>query len=307
MISFITKFDKGNKMEIRNIKTFIKVAEMGNFSRAAADLGYAQSTVTMQIQALERELMVTLFERNGKKITLSGAGEEFQIFAYAILKQEEMALEYFTNEEDPRGQIKIGVMETMCASKYALLFKEYLKRYPNVRLNTVVATTLQCMDMLEKGKLDAILTVDKKINRPYWQTAHMVETEICFFCSSSHPFAKRDSVTMEELIRERFIQIEEGCNYRQAFEQYLAERGEEILNVQEVGYTSMIIDCVADNIGISLLPKFTLEEALQKGTISLITVEDYSISMLMQVIYSKNRWATPALRAFLEMTREYLV
>ena len=77
--------------------------------------------------------------------------------------------------------------------------------------------------------------------------------------------------------------------------------------MQEVGYTSMIIDCVADNIGISLLPKFTLEDALREGRIALITVAGYSITMLMQVIYSKNRWATPALRAFLDMTREYLV
>ena len=112
---------------------------------------------------------------------------------------------------------------------------------------------------------------------------------------------------MDELIRERFIQIEEGCNYRQAFEAYLAQQGKTIVNVQEVGYTSMIIDCVADNIGISLLPKFTLEDALREGRIALITVEGYSITMLMQVIYSKNRWATPALRAFLDMTREYLV
>lgn len=294
-------------MEIRNIKTFLKVAEIGNFSRAAQDLGYAQSTVTMQIQALERELKVALFERNGKQITLSAAGEEFQPFAYEILKQEEMALEYFTSEEELRGQIKIGVMETMCASKYARLFKAYLKTYPNVRLITTVATTLECMDLLEKGKLDVILTVDKKLNRPNWKTAHELETEICFFCSSRHPFAQRTSVAMEELIRERFIQIEAGCNYRQAFEQYLAERGKTIKNVQEVGYTSMIIDCVADNIGISLLPKFTLEEAMREGKIARITVKDYSITMLMQVIYSKNRWATPALRAFFEMTRKYLV
>lgn len=59
----------------------------------------------------------------------------------------------------------------MCASKYAELFRAYMKRYPKVRLITAVATTLQCMDMLEKGKLDAILTVDEKLNRPNWKTA----------------------------------------------------------------------------------------------------------------------------------------
>lgn len=294
-------------MEIRNVKTFIKVAEMGNFSKAAAELGYAQSTVTTQIQALERELKVALFERNGKKATLSAAGEEFREYAYEMVKCEEMALEHFSNEKEPAGHIKIGVMETICASRYARIFKQFLKQYPKVRLTTVVATTLECMDMLEKGTLDVILTVDKKISRPYWETAHMLDTEICFFCSSGHPFATGEPVTMDQLIRERFIQIEEGCNYRNAFEQYLASKGRSVLNIQEVGYTQMIIDCVAENIGISLLPKFTLTEALRLKKIAIINVKDYSFSMYMQVIYSKNKWTTPALRAFLQMTKKYLV
>ena len=97
-------------MEIRNVKTFIKVAEIGNFSKAAADLGYAQSTVTMQIQMLERELQVTLFERNGKKVTLSAAGREFLEYAYNIQRCEAMAVEHFTAQEDPQGNITVGVM-----------------------------------------------------------------------------------------------------------------------------------------------------------------------------------------------------
>lgn len=294
-------------MEIRNIKTFIKVAEMGNFSRAAAELGYAQSTVTTQIQALERELKTALFERNGKKIMLSAAGEEFQQFAYQMVRCEEMALEHFSNEKEPRGHLKVGVMETICASRYGQIFKLYLKKYPKVRLTTEVATTLECMDRLSKGTLDVILTVDQKIVRPAWKTAHILDTEICFFCSSHHPFACGRPVTMEELIREKFIQIEEGCNYRNAFEQYLAAQGKSVLNIQEVGYTQMIIDCVVDNMGISLLPRFTLTEALGRGEIAVINVRDYSFSMYMQVIYNKNRWVTPALRAFLQMTKEYLV
>lgn len=294
-------------MELRNLKTFAKVAEIGNFSRAANELGYAQSTVTMQIQALEQELQATLFERNGKKITLSAAGEEFREFAYEILRQEQRALDYFNTDSEPTGLLKVGVMETMCASRYGDVFKEFMKRHPQVRLKIFVACTLDCMAMLEKGELDVILTVDRKLNRPNWKTSHELDTEICFFCSKDHPFAERKFVAVDELIQEKFIQIEEGCNYRQAFEQYLADQGKWINNIQEVGYTSMIIDCVAENLGISLLPKFTLEEALKEERIALIHVKDYAISMLMQVVYSKNRWATPALRAFMDFCKEFLV
>ena len=86
-------------MELRNVKTFIKIAEIGNFSRAASDLGYAQSTVTMQIQTLERELGVSLFERNGKSAVLSAAGKEFLDYAYDLQRCEAMALEHFAEGE----------------------------------------------------------------------------------------------------------------------------------------------------------------------------------------------------------------
>jgi DNA-binding transcriptional LysR family regulator len=294
-------------MELRNVKTFIKVAEIGNFSKAAADLGYAQSTVTMQIQTLERELGVTLFERNGKHAMLSAAGKEFLEYAYDLKRCEAMALERFSADAIPQGDISVGVMETICASHYGEIFRDFRKRFPKVRLKVVVATTLECMELLGKGKLDVILTVDKKINNPNWLTAYEVPTDIRFFCAANHPFAGREDVTIEELILENFIQIEAGCNYRQAFEQYLAERGERITNVLEIGYTRLIIDGVAENLGVSLLPRFTLVEALQEKKIALFSVKDYTSSMFMQVIYSKNRWATPALKAFMDMTREVFV
>lgn len=294
-------------MELRNIKTFIKVAEQGNFSKAASDLGYAQSTVTMQIQMLERELKVTLFERNGKRILLSAAGKEFLRYAYDMQRCEAMALEHFSEDADPRGDISVGVMETMCASRYGEIFREFRKRYPRVNLKVVVATTLECMELLGKGRLDVILTVDKKINNPNWLTAHAIPAEISFFCSADHPFAKQKEVTLQELLQENFIQIEAGCNYRQAFEQYLDEQNQSIRNVMEIGYTRLIIDSVAENLGVSLLPIFTLEEDLKAGKIALFSLKNYSIPMLMQVIYSRYRWVTPALRAFLDMTKEMLV
>lgn len=294
-------------MELRNIKTFIKVAEQGNFSKAASDLGYAQSTVTMQIQMLERELKVTLFERNGKRVLLSAAGKEFLRYAYDMQRCEAMALEHFSEDADPRGDISVGVMETMCASRYGEIFREFRKRYPKVNLKVVVATTLECMELLGKGRLDVILTVDKKINNPNWLTAHAIPAEISFFCSADHPFAKQKEVTLQELLQEDFIQIEAGCNYRQAFEQYLDEQNQSIRNVMEIGYTRLIIDSVAENLGVSLLPIFTLEEDLKAGKIALFSLENYSIPMLMQVIYSRYRWVTPALRAFLDMTKEMLV
>ena len=172
-------------MELRNVKTFIKIAEIGNFSKAATELGYAQSTVTMQIQTLERELGVSLFERNGKSAVLSAAGKEFLDYAYNLQRCEAMALEHFAEGADPGGEVSVGIMETLCASRYGIIFREFKKRYPRANIKVVVATTLECMGLLGKGKLDLILTVDKKINRINWVTAHEVPTEIRFLSGGS--------------------------------------------------------------------------------------------------------------------------
>lgn len=113
-------------MELRNVKTFIKIAEIGNFSRAASDLGYAQSTVTMQIQTLERELGVSLFERNGKSAVLSAAGKEFLDYAYDLQRCEAMALEHFA---EGKNQAEKSALESWrrCVLPATALFSGSLR------------------------------------------------------------------------------------------------------------------------------------------------------------------------------------
>ncbi|MBQ8640387.1 MAG: LysR family transcriptional regulator [Lachnospiraceae bacterium] len=287
-------------MELKNIKTFIKVAELGSFSHAAADLGYAQSTISTQIQLLEDELGVQLFERNGKLIALSQPGESFLPFAYQIAKYESMAKEFFQTPQAPQGHLNIGIMESICASPYVSLFYRFMKKYPQITCRLQVATTYEAIDLLERGKLDLIFLLDHMTSRPGWTTARAISEQICFFCASDHPFAGRDFVTLGELLKERFLFVEKGCNYRHAFEQYLAQNGLEAPCCLEIGHTRFIIDAVISHLGISLLPRCTLLNDLANGTISLIHVQDYDLSMYIQVIYNTNRWAAPALRCLIE-------
>lgn len=290
-------------MELKYIRTFIKVAEEGSFSDAAQDLGYAQSTVSIQIRQLEDELGIPLFERSGKRITLSQPGEAFLPFAYQMTKYEAMAKEAFQDAAEPRGHLNVGIMESICASPYIQLFYRFLKKYPSISMKLQVATTYEAIDLLERGKLDLIFLLDHITSRPDWATAHTLPEQICFFCSSSHPFASKKEVPLEELLSERFLFVEKGCNYRHAFEDYLAQKGLEAPCYLEIGHTRFIIDGVINRLGISLLPACTLQPDLDSGKISLIHVKDYDLQMYIQVIYNKKRWLSPALRRLLEEVR----
>lgn len=292
-------------MELKNINTFIKVAELGNITRAAVELGYAQSTVTMQIQQLENELCANLFERNGKRIRLSTAGRDFLKYAYPIAEYEAMAMDHFHQTEEPEGTLNIGIMETICSSDYTHFFYDFLEKYPKIALHLEVVTASSAIDYLEKGLFDVIFLLDEKIIHPQWKTIKEFPIEISFFCSSSHPLAKQKEVSMDRLLEERFILTEKGFSYRQVFENDLTAMGKKLDCVTEIGHTNYIIKAVSRQLGIGLLPTFTLLEEQKRGTISLIPIKHYKIELPIQVIYNAQHRITLPLKTLFEEVEHF--
>ena len=286
-------------MELRNIKSFVKVAELGNITQAAQALGYAQSTITTQIHQLEKELQVDLFNRNGKRLLLSSAGSDFLHYAYQMLRCETNVLNHFTHHNEPEGTLKIGVMETICFSKYSQIFRNFSIKHPGVALNIQIVTTHQALEALAKGVFDVIFLLDHQIKQHDFQIHKEYLTDISFFCATSHPLASQSAITLEALLRDPFILTEGGCNYRNDFENYLTQHNLSLRCSTEIGYTQYIIQAVSAGLGIGLLPEFTLYDALCTGQITLLPIADYHIQMSIQVIYSKKRPITPALYAFI--------
>ena len=103
-------------MEIRNIATFLKVAGTQNFSKAAEQLGYSQSAVTVQIQQLEKELDTQLFERIGKRVYLTEKGQEFVFYANEIMRVTNRALDFSKKNSVPKGTLRIGGVESICTA-----------------------------------------------------------------------------------------------------------------------------------------------------------------------------------------------
>lgn len=287
-------------MEIKNIRTFVRVAELGSFTRAAQELQYAQSTVTMHIQQLETELNCTLFDRNGKRITLSAAGQDFMQYAYQILKYEALTREHFSASGEPEGVLNIGIMETIAASDYSNFFRAFQIKYPKVTLNLQIVTTHQALDLLNKGMFDLIFLLDNKITNENWVTVREDPVEIYFFSAPTHPLIREKEVSLDRLLQEPFILTEKGCNYRQVFEGDLASRGQSVICCTEIGYTPYILDAVVAQQANGLLPSITLTRALDEGRLTRIHVKNYQIHMLIQVIYSKRRRVSSVLKVFLD-------
>ena len=199
-------------MELRNIKSFIKVAEFENFSKAAEVLGYAQSTITLQIQQLEQELGVNLFDRIGKRVLLSEKGRAFLSYANDMVQLEAEAIETVSENTTPTGTLRIGTIESIASSFLPLLLEEYLKKCPQVHLDIIIGVTLELYDQLEKGNLDIIFLADRPAYHPTLKTVFSRPVAVPFIASAEHPLANQKNVPPERLTEETILLTEKNNN-----------------------------------------------------------------------------------------------
>ena len=221
-------------MELRNIKSFIKVAEFENFSKAAEVLGYAQSTITLQIQQLEQELGVNLFDRIGKRVLLSEKGRAFLSYANDMVQLEAEAIETVSENTTPTGTLRIGTIESIASSFLPLLLEEYLKKCPQVHLDIIIGVTLELYDQLEKGNLDIIFLADRPAYHPTLKTVFSRPVAVPFIASAEHPLANQKNVPPERLTEETILLTEKNNNYRQIFDELAILHGASFHHTQEI-------------------------------------------------------------------------
>lgn len=291
-------------MELRNLTTFIHVCEFMSFSKAAEHLGYTQSSVTQQIQQLEAELGVELFDRTGKRFSISAKGWELLPYANRLTSLAAETREVVSNAERPSGLLRVGVIESTCNYVLPPILKQYLKCWPAVQISVRSATTLEIMEMLRKNQVDLILTLDERVTAPSWETAWELETEIVFMCNPAHPFAGRRDIRLRDVLKQNLLLTEPGCNYRQVFEHDCAVRNMAIQSNLEIGSISNILDFTKHNLGITFLPEATAHAELEKGTLAAFWMEDYAMRLLIQLIYRRDKWVSPAIREFIKISAE---
>ena len=292
-------------MELRNIKSFIKVAEFENFSKAAEVLGYAQSTITLQIQQLEQELGVNLFDRIGKRVLLSEKGRAFLSYANEMMKLEAEAIETVSENDTPTGTLRVGTIESIASSFLPALLEEYLKKCPHVHLDIVIGVTLELYDQLEKGNLDIVFLADRPVYRPALKTVYSRPISVPFIASATHPLANRRNVSPERLTQETILLTEKNNNYRQMFDELAIEHNVAFPHTQEISSIAIILHFLQKKIGVTFLPDYATLPILQENNLALFTVAGFDIRMYLLILFHKQKWVTPAMKYFTETAEEF--
>lgn len=291
-------------MEIRNITTFVRVAELQSFSRAAEQLGYSQSAVTVQIRQLEQELGLLLFERIGKQVRLTENGSRFVLRALDILNAVDAAKNMAYEPERVFGKLRIATAESLLISVLPPVIMKFRQRCPEVESITYTGVIGELFDMVRQNDVDLLFFLDKKTYHSEWVKVTERLEPIVFAASAEHPLAAQKNISLERVLEEPFLLTEKGISYRYDLEQNLAARNMEIHPFLETGNTDVITNLLLHNAGISFLPKYVIDQFVRQGRLVLLDVDVPQIQMWSQLVYHKNKWITPQMKVFIELMDE---
>lgn len=304
-------------MELRQLETFRAVAEELSFSRAAARLGYVQSSVSSQVGALERELEVPLFDRMGRRIALTEAGRVMLGYSESMLGLVEEARKATagagTTSGEVVGSLTVSSPETLLTYRLPKLLAFFYERYPKARVSirpsAIGKLTGEARRAVEAGKVDVAFVLDEPAAGGSGLSVEtLVEEDVSVIAPPSHALASSPAVGPSDLRGETVLlpeAPEAGCAYRTMFERQLAGAG--VLPSETVEFASIetVKRCVMVGMGVSVLPTVAVRADLMCGRLSALEWSE-PFEVATQMAWHKGRWKSPVLKAFLEAAREIL-
>lgn len=293
-------------MELRQLITFRMVASTLNFSRAAEVLNYVPSNVTMQIKALEEELGVRLFDRLGKQLVLTTAGERFLTHIQSVLEKLDEARSVVHDNENLSGTLTISANEVLCAYRLPAVFQLFRSRYPGVRLIFRSVPNQELKQTLFEGTADVVFMLDETILSTGLTVEPLQEETFRLFVAPDHPLAKPTALHLEDFHGEVFLVNEKGCTYRTMFDRTFEKRGIDDITYLEFQNAEAIKQCAIARIGIAFLPEITVEAEVERGELVALPWQLPDLHVYTHMAWHKDKWLSPIISSFIETAREVI-
>lgn len=291
-------------MTITQLETFIKITEQKSFSLAANDLGYAQSTVTMQIKQLEEELGCELFDRLGKTIILTPAGERLVTHAEKILLLErEIHLEV-PEASEPTGVLKIGVSESFCYNRFPKILMEYKRLYPGVdiRLQFIMHDTFP--ELLKKGKLDLAYTLNPHIEDESLALLHEQREYLGFYVSPDHQLAGKKKIKEQDLDGVPMLLTGHTCSFRNMFLNDMKRHDASPDIVLETSSKEILKTFAANGLGVALMPDMTAEAEVKRGSLKRLNWKGDDFPIYSQVFVHRDKNITRSIEGLIDFIKK---
>ena len=285
-------------MEIRNLKTFAKIAELGSFTKAAQELGYAQSTLTFQIQAIEAFYNRPLFEKVGRHIQLTTFGKQLLEQVNGILSDYNSLEQLAEIEAAPQGTLRIGAPDSLMMYRLYPIIKAYKSAYPQVEISVINSPCELLRKDLFSGKLDLSFLLQPDYDYKNLEILLLNEEPMCLIAPAGH--TQPDFLPEPDQI---VLFTEQECSYRQDYARYLQLHKFFPTNILETASVEAIKKYVVNGLGVSYLPYYAVQEEATAGLLET-HVPQTDTRYFTQIAYHRKKWLSPAIQALIDLSKE---
>lgn len=292
-------------MDLKYLQTFRTIVDEGSFSKAADKLNYTQSTITFQIGQLEQELSAKLFEKIGRRMVLTKAGEQLIPYVDDVMISVHKMRYFEGNLAKCQDNLRIGVGESLLCYLLPPILKEFHKNAPDAKLYLRSMNCYDIRDELMNGTLDLGLFYEEAGGLGASLAACPLGSYSLALVAS--PEIKQDYpdfITPNQKVPLPLIINESNCIFRQIFEQYLRDKGIQLDHTIELWSIPTIKNLVKNNAGISFLPRFTVREELDRGELTEIPTDLRNVRISAVCGHHKNKWISPAMELFIRLVKE---
>jgi DNA-binding transcriptional LysR family regulator len=287
-------------MELRNLMTFCKVATVLSFTRAAAELNYAQSSVTSQIRTLESQLELDLFDRLGNRIQLTSAGARLLPYAEAIVGLTKEAVVELGGLRNLAGSLTIGTTESLACYRLPPILELLHHKYPRLRLSIRTTSCADIYQQVRQGVFDVGFLVEPAGKSDDLATQLLTPEKVVLVSAPHHPLGNsRAPFALASLAESTILATEPGCSYRDLLEAALLNERAQTPQFLEFGTLFAAKRGSMSGLGVSLLPEVAVTEELSAG--SLIDLGWRPAQRMMtKVAWRGGRRTQPEIRIFLD-------
>jgi DNA-binding transcriptional LysR family regulator len=296
-------------MELHQLEAFEAVAAHRSFTRAAEALFLTQPAVTRQIAALESELKTRLFDRLGRTVRLTAAGEALHRYAEQIVRLSREAHDAVADiEVGGAGRLAVGASSTLATYVLPDLLRRFRETHPApVEIAVHTGVSARVLEMVREGSADIGLVTGaaEETADPVLTITVLADYETCVVVPPGHPLAGAGAVRAADLSGSPLILMEAGTNLRTYVDRLLSAAGVEEQVALELDNVEAIKRMIQADLGISLLPEVSVRAEVEAGRLVALPLADVPRAhRRIALAHRRDKYLPAALRAFIVLLRE---
>lgn len=288
-------------MDFDQLETFLEVARLSSFSRAAEKRFRTQPAISSQIRSLEEEVGARLLDRSGGKVSITASGKLFLKFAEDMLETRRVMLTSVAETERvPRGEIVVGANEGTCLHILPEVFAEFKRQYPDVNISITRSDYAKILESVIDNSVD-FGVVSLPVTDPRLTVVLIHRDELVIIVPPKHPLAKLKSANIADTARFPLI-VPKGGHTRDALEDLFYERKLKPRYTMELDSSELLKRFVAAGAGVGFIARSNVLEDIRASALAAIPISDATIRRDLALVFRKDKALSRAALAFIDIT-----